>query len=360
MKRKAVSVILSAAMTAGLCSGSGIFSNAAMAEESQADETETAAADDSSESGTVADTETKESIESALNLANNADQEWTYGSSADAWVLSVTPYCTNQEIPDQQGCSVAVPGAYVTGIDTDGDGTADVTAEDASSAVNGSLVIDYDAEVTSENGQVYSASTAPVILNTGAAGYSSQQNSLASTEYAADGYINVSCGNRGKQDTYTDADGNTVYTGDAPDCLSDQKSCARFIRYNILLGNLPGSAEYLVSTGGSGGGAHATMFAATGDSEDYYDYEIEEGAVGVYQTTDGGYSTTVTIDGTDYEISDGAWGCIAYSAITPLAEGDMDLAFEYTLDTDYSFNTDFQKTLASYLSQAYNFKRESP
>ncbi len=80
------------------------------------------------------------------------------------------PYCTNQQLPDQQGCSVAVPGAYVTGIDTDGDGTADVTAEDGTDAVKGSLVIDYDAQVTSENGQVYTAATAPIILNTGAAG----------------------------------------------------------------------------------------------------------------------------------------------------------------------------------------------
>ena len=29
----------------------------------------------------------KESIEAALNLANNPDQEWTYNSGADAWVL---------------------------------------------------------------------------------------------------------------------------------------------------------------------------------------------------------------------------------------------------------------------------------
>ncbi len=339
-----------------------------------------------------------EYIETTLNLANNEDQEWTYQASADAWVLSVVSAVAYPELPDQQGVSVCVPGAYVTGIDTDGDGVADVTAEeltasgitenskmdlksdfdessdrsdeikniegkennfgldsDISSAntVKGSLVIDYETTVTSINGQIYSAATAPVVINTGAAGYSSQNNTLASTSYAADGYINVSCGNRGKQDTATDDDGNTYYTGDAPLCLIDQKAAARYVKYNILLGNLPGNVNYFISTGGSGGGAHATMFAATGNNSDYYDYQIEAGAVGIYLYSDGTYTTTVSIDGTDYEISDGAWGCIAYSAITSLYEADMALAFEYYLNTEYSFKTSFQAQLAEYLSESY-------
>lgn len=95
------------------------------------------------------------------------------------------------------------------------------------------------------------------------------------------------------------------------------------------------------------------MFAATSNHSDYYDYQIEAGAVGVYQNEDGSYSTTVTIDGTDYEISDGAWGCIAYSPITSLYEADMALAFEYYLNTEYSFKTSFQEKLAEYLSESY-------
>ena len=302
----------------------------------------------------VADAEAKAYIEETLNLANNADLTWTYDASADAWVMSIVSAVAYPELPDQQGVSVCVPGAYVTGIDTGGDGTADVTgAESGEEAVSGSLVIDYEAQITSTNGQTYTAATAPIILNTGAAGYGSQNNSLASTTYAAEGYINVSCGNRGKQDTATDEDGNTYYTGDAPSCLADQKAAARFIQYNILLGNLPGCGEYLISTGGSGGGAHAAMFAATSNNSDFYDYQIEAGAVGVYYTEDGGYSTAVTIGGVDYEISDGAWGCIGYSAITSLAESDMTLAFEYYLDADYDFSTEFQAQLAEYLSEAY-------
>ena len=301
------------------------------------------------ESGTVSD---KEAIEYALNL-KNMDQEWTYSDSSDAWTLSIVTAVTQPVIPDKEGVSVCVPGAYVKGIDTDGDGLADVTAGNGNEAVKGNLVIDYEAAVTSTNGQTYTAATAPVILNTGAAGYGSSTNTTASAQYAAEGYINVACGNRGKQDSYTDDSGNTVYTGDAPSCLADQKAAARFVKYNILLGNLPGSVDYWVSTGGSGGGAHAAMFAATSNHPDFYDYQIAVGAVGVYRNEDGTYTTTVNVNGDEVELSDGAWGCVAYSAITSLYEADMAMAFEYTLNTDYAFNTEFQKALAGVLSREY-------
>ena len=283
-------------------------------------------------------------IEEALNLAN-MDPEWTYSDSADAWTLSIVTAVTEPEIEDEQGVSVCVPGAYVKGIDTDGDGEADET----SGTVTGNLVIDYDASVTSTNGQTYTAATAPVIINTGAAGYSEQSNQTASSTYAADGYINVACGNRGKQSTFEDG----TFTGDAPCCLVDQKNATRFVKYNILLGNLPGSVDYFVSTGGSGGGAHAVMLAATGDNPDFYGYEAKVGAVGVYQDSDGNYITSVTIDGKEVALSDSMWGCMAYSAITSLTEADMALAFEYNLDPTYSFNTDFQQQVAKYLSASY-------
>ena len=303
--------------------------------------------------GESASASDKEAIEAALNLANNPDQEWTYNSGADAWVLSVVTAVTHPVIENEEGVSVCVPGAYVKGIDTDGDGEADVTAETATEAVKGSLVIDYEATVTSTNGQTYTAATAPVILNTGAAGYGNSSNTTAATTYAAEGYVNVACGNRGKQDSYTEEEGNTVYTGDAPSCLVDQKAATRYVKYNILLGNLPGSVDYWVSTGGSGGGAHAAMFAATSNNPDFYDYQIEVGAVGVYKNADGSYCTTVNIDGEEVELSDGAWGCVAYSAITSLYEADMALAMEYTLNTGFNFNTDFQQALAGVLSQEY-------
>ncbi len=342
MKNKIVTAILIGTMAVSLaaCGSAGTTATSSASVESTTASTFSGVSD-------------QEYIEETLNLANNEDQEWTYDADAVAWILSVVSAVAYPEIEDEQGVSVCVPGAYVTGIDTDGDGEADVTADSYSDAVKGSLVIDYDAEVTSSNGQVYTASTAPLILNTGAAGYSSSTNTTAATTYASEGYINIACGNRGKQDTITDEDGNTTYTGDAPSCLVDQKNAARYVKYNILLGNLPGNVDYLVSTGGSGGGAHAAMFAATSNNSDFYAYEAEAGAVGCYALVDGSYSTTVSIDGTDYELSDGAWGCVAYSAITSLAEADMAQAFEYYMDTDYDFGSSFQEQLAEYLSEEY-------
>ena len=307
----------------------------------------TGSSDDSQEAETIAvtsDSGDKTAIETALDLSN-ISPEWTYSESEDCWTMASITAVVNAELPDYQGVSVCVPGAYVKGVDTDGDGTEDVTSGTAS----GSLIIDYEAAITSTNGQVYTAATAPVIVNTGAAGYSSQENQTAGANYAKEGYINVTCGNRGKQSTLSDG----TYTGDAPSCLVDQKNAVRFVKYNILLGNLPGSVDYFVSTGGSGGGAHAVMLAATSDNPDYYDYEIEAGAVGVYKNSDGSYTTTVTIDGTEVELSDGMWGCMAYSSITSLAEADMAMAFEYTLDPSYSFGSDFQKQTAAYLAEEY-------
>ncbi|MCD8242072.1 MAG: hypothetical protein LUD73_06850, partial [Lachnospiraceae bacterium] len=338
-----------------LCASAMVFSLTACGSSTDSNDDGTAAesTEDVGTDAASALVSDKEYIEETLNLANNTDYTWSYSADSDAWTMSIVSAVAYPEIEDEEGVSVCVPGAYVSGIDTSGDGTVDVTADNYSDAVNGALVIDYDTEITSTNGQVYTAATAPIILNTGAAGYSSSTNTQASSTYAAEGYINVSCGNRGKQDTATDSDGNTYYTGDAPSCLSDQKAAARFVKYNILLGNLPGNADSLGATGGSGGGAHATMFAATSNNPDFYPYQEEVGAVGVYLTEDGSYTTTVTIDGEEVDLSDGAWGCIAYSAITSLYEADMALAFEYYLDTDYSFGTDFQAQLAEYLSEAY-------
>ncbi len=49
----------------------------------------------------------KDAIESALNLANNPDQEWTYSSGSDAWKLSVVTAVTKPVIENEEGVSVA-------------------------------------------------------------------------------------------------------------------------------------------------------------------------------------------------------------------------------------------------------------
>ena len=95
MKKKIVSIILVGSMTFALCScGSG------------SDSTEDSAS-------TAEVSETQAYIEETLNLANNDDQEWTYTSDADAWVLSIVSAVAYPEIEDEQGVSVCVPGFTV-------------------------------------------------------------------------------------------------------------------------------------------------------------------------------------------------------------------------------------------------------
>jgi hypothetical protein len=167
----------------------------------------------------------------------------------------VVPAVAYPVLPDYEGVSVGVPGVYVKGLDAEGN-----------------LIIDDEAHFVNPNGVTYTAATAPVILNTGAAGYGSQRNGTASSNQAKYGYINVFIGNRGKQSQVTDANGTLLYyTGDAPSCLVDQKAAARWMKYNILLTHLPGSIDRFVSTGSSGGAAHATMFAATSNNPDTTD-----------------------------------------------------------------------------------------
>ena len=201
MKKRIVSLLMAATL-----SFSGLV--ACGAENSSSTETATTTEE------TTEVSEEQAYIEETLNLANNSEVTWTYDSEADAWIMSIVSAVAYPEIEDEQGVSVCIPGAYIKGIDTDGDGAEDITAESYTDAVNGSLVIDYEAEIVSSNGQVYTAATAPVIVNTGAAGYSSSTNTEAATTYASEGYINMSCGNRGKNDTATDEDGNEYYTGD--------------------------------------------------------------------------------------------------------------------------------------------------
>lgn len=198
---KVISIFLILSMAASVAS-CGKIENGAGAEntvnESTQSDTEASENETTANGTESSETSEREAIEEALNLANNEEQEWTYSAGADTWTLSVVSAVCNPEIPEEQGVSVAVPGAYVKGIDTDGDGNADVTASDGETAVCGSLVIDYEAQITDENGQTYTAANCPVILTTGAAGYSEQQNSLASTAYAQYGYVSVSCGNLGQ------------------------------------------------------------------------------------------------------------------------------------------------------------------
>ena len=273
-------------------------------------------------------------IEYTLDL-DHQTHTWTYNETSKTYTLSVVPAVANPVLPDYEGVSVCVPGVYVKGIDN-----------------AGNLIIDYNAKFVNPNGVTYTAATAPVVVETGAAGYGDQRNQKAMSNKAQYGYIDVACGNRGKQSIVRDAGGKALYyTGDAPSCLVDQKSAVRWAKYNMILKNIPGDINRFVTTGGSGGAAHATMFAATSNNPDFYPYQAEVGAVGVYKDAKTGKYVAALTNGT--KLSDGAWGSEGYSTISSLYEADAGQAFEYYLWPKFPYKSKFQAKLAEYLAEEY-------
>lgn len=255
---------------------------------------------------------TAEEIETTLDLGNSlmtGEAKWTL--SGGYYVLSSDRHIgvvdvARPELPDYQGVSVAVPAAYVNGINPDG-----------------TLDINWEAEITNSNGMTYTAATAPIVMQTGATGYSVKMNYLASTG-ATTGFITVEPGNRGKYSRAVDAEGNAYWTGDAPCCSTDQKSTVRWLRYNHALGYIPGDIDRIVTWGGSGGGAHATLICA-GDSPYYAEYLYKNGALGV-DLVNGAYTY---LDG----FSDSVWGSCPGGAVTNLEEANMLYEFETWLST---------------------------
>lgn len=255
---------------------------------------------------------TPEEIGTTLDLGNSlltGEAKWTL--SGGYYVLSGDRHIgvvdiARPELPDYQGVSVAVPAAYVNGINDDG-----------------TLDINWEAEITNANGMTYTAATAPIVMQTGATGYSVKMNYLAYTG-ASSGFITVEPGNRGKYSRAVDAEGNTYFTGDAPCCSTDQKSTVRWLRYNHDLGYIPGDIDRIVTWGGSGGGAHATLICA-GDSPYYAEYLYKNGALGV-DLVNGEY---VYLPG----FSDAVWGSCPGGAVTNLEEANMLYEFETWLST---------------------------
>lgn len=254
---------------------------------------------------------TTDEIETVLDLSNalaTGDAKWTLKGAC--YVLSSDRYIgvvdvAKPELPEYQGVSVAVPAQYVKGINADG-----------------TLDIDWDAEITNSNGMTYTAATAPIVMQTGATGYSVKLNYTAST--GSTGFITVEPGNRGKYSQAYDAEGHVYYTGDAPCCTTDQKSTVRWLRYNHALGLIPGDIDRIVTWGGSGGGAHSTLICG-GDSPYYAEYLYKNGALGV-DFSKGEY---VYLDG----FSDAVWGSCPGGAVTNLEEANMLYEFETWLST---------------------------
>lgn len=176
---------------------------------------------------------------------------WFLDEKYHVWCLEDILYTKKAVTPKFQRLSIFVPEAYMCEggkINPDGE-------------MNG-----------------YTAATAPVIFENNSAGYMQMPHvwldgpRCYAHSYLEQGYVYVSCGNRGHESK----DGSGRFSGKAPINLVDLKTGIRFIRHNCA--SIPGDMTKLVSIGWSAGGAMSALLAVTGDNENFTPYLEENGA----------------------------------------------------------------------------------
>jgi hypothetical protein len=123
----------------------------------------------------------------------------------------------------------------------------------------------------------------------------------------ANGYVVVEPGCRGRDLKWPDG----RYYGKAPAMIVDLKAAIRYLRYNE--GRIPGSTKWIITSGGSAGGALSTLLAASGNSS-LYDADLA--ALGAADTDDNvflsaSYSPITDLDHADMQY-EWMWGTLPY------------------------------------------------
>ncbi|MBV9447018.1 MAG: hypothetical protein JO345_14135 [Streptosporangiaceae bacterium] len=124
----------------------------------------------------------------------------------------------------------------------------------------------------------------------------------------AGGYVVVEPGCRGRDLKWPDG----RYYGKAPAMIVDLKAAIRYLRYNK--GRIPGNTDWIITSGGSAGGALSTLIAASGNSA-LYDSGLE--ALGAADADDhvflsASYSPITDLDHADMQY-EWMWGTLKYS-----------------------------------------------
>jgi hypothetical protein len=114
----------------------------------------------------------------------------------------------------------------------------------------------------------------------------------------AAGYVIVEPGCRGRDNQAADG----TYYGKAPAGIVDLKAAVRYLRHNR--GILPGNVDWIISVGGSAGGALSALLGASGNSH-LYDAYLE--AIGAADQDDSIYASAAFCPITDLEHADMAY-----------------------------------------------------
>ncbi|MGD9209380.1 MAG: subtype B tannase [Desulfobacteraceae bacterium] len=196
--------------------------------------------------------------------------------------------------------------------------------------VSGTAAEDQDAAIILRvnNGGWRTSAVNDAIMEDGEYVSTSDEDSVGAALKA--GYVIVSAGTRSRG--ALSADG--LWAGKAPAVVVDAKAAIRYLKLNDKI--MPGSADRIVITGGSGGGGLSTAVAASGNSADYYPYLQEIGAAGINSQ---GKST----------LTDDVFAIIAYCPITDL--GNADIAYEWQygatrlISEDYTSGGSFSESM---------------
>lgn len=150
----------------------------------------------------------------------------------------------------------------------------------------------------------------PILLRTYVGGYAASTAKSPSPADATgralkEGYVVCIPGSRGSNST-VERNGETIYTGIAPNGLLDLKAAIRYLRYNDAL--IPGESELIFTDGTSAGGAMSSLLGATGNAKEYDKYLRKMGAA---------------------DARDDIFAAICYCPITDLNHADMEYEWLY-------------------------------
>ena len=178
------------------------------------------------------------------------------------------------------------------------------------------LATDDDGNVTGVNHEGtagnYTADTAPIVYLNECGGWKSSSPRSCDTSYIEQGMVYVTAGARSR-----DAVGdNGTLTGKAPTQMADLKSGVIALRANRDV--IPGDTDRIISVGTSGGGQMSSIFGASGNMPEYYEYLYAAGALGVTKSDDGTYSSA---------FPDNIYAAQCYCPIADIENADMAYAW---------------------------------
>jgi hypothetical protein len=258
---------------------------------------------------TVPATSLETDSENTLSVQPLLDQwERVTVSGSECYALKNIPYCLNPADPAVQFVDIYVPAAYV----------------DAADNGNGffTCAINKEGTVTNANGTLYTAITAPVVLQNSIDAYKqSDPIDIADDrrgggvgtyfDFVDSGYVLVSVACRGV---------TSEVDGTAPAAILDLKAAVRMLKANDDL--LPGDMNKIIATGGSAGGGCASLLGASGNSGLYTDLLTEMGAD--MASSDDIFAVAAYCPITNLDTADGAfeWLHITETQLAPVNHGD--------------------------------------